>query len=219
MANQELCFEITKQEQLQLPQQFVTGRLGEGGLKAVTVKVLSNQLPYDLTGLSGKFLGMKADGNRIIDDSGFLILDAHQGVFRYIFPQEAFTFEGAYQEAFFKLYRGDQCETTLSLEINVLANKIEMGINSSEYISDYEQLIKALNEKTEEFLEALTAKENNFESQVKVIQGQVQNIQDAINNLEEKIKSDDLVTSKMLEDALAPYDMMVSYDPNQSTLV
>lgn len=219
MANQELFFEITKQEQLQIPQQYVTGRLGDGGLKAVTVKVLSNGVPYDLTGLAGKFLGLKPDGKRVIDDSGFLILDAHQGVFRYIFPNEAFTFEGKYQEAFFKLYRGEQCDTTLSLQVNVLTNKIEMGINSTDYISDYEKLIRALNEKTDEFLKKIAEKENNFEEQVKVIQGEVKNLQDAITNLEEKIKSDDLVTNKTLDEKLAKFDCMIAYDPNQRIII
>ncbi|KAJ80426.1 protein of unknown function [Enterococcus faecalis] len=219
MANQELVFEITKQAEMQIPQQYVTGRLGDGGLKAVTVKVLSNQLPYDLTGLSGKFLGMKADGKRLIDDAGFVILDAHQGVFRYVFPPEAFTFEGEYQEAFFKLYRGEQCDTTLSLQINVLPNKIEMGINSTDYISDYEKLIRELNEKTEVFLKKLADKENSFEEQVKVIQGEVKNLQDAIANLEEKIKSDDLVTNKELEEKLAKFNCMIAYDTNQREIL
>lgn len=219
MANQELVFEITKQKELQKPQQYVTGRVGDGGLKAVTVKVLSNQLPYDLTGLSGKFLGMKPDDNRIIDDSGFTIVDAHQGVFRYVFPSEAFTFEGVYKKAFFKLYRGEQTDTTLSLQVNVLTNKIEMGINSTDYISDYESLIKELNDKTNEFMKKLADKENSFEEKVKVIQGEVKNLQDAIGNLEEKIQSDDLVTNKELDKKLEKFNGMITYDPNQREII
>ncbi|HDV6056167.1 TPA: BppU family phage baseplate upper protein, partial [Staphylococcus pseudintermedius] len=113
MANQDLMFDITKQGVEQEKQQYIISRVGDGGLKAVTVKVLSNGTPYNLMGLTPVFEGVKSDDTRIIDTQGATVLDAVNGVFRYIFPRQASTAEGEYQQAFFKLKRGEQTDSTM----------------------------------------------------------------------------------------------------------
>lgn len=45
MANQELVYDITKQPNLQSVQQAIYARVGDGGLKSVTVQLNSNNSP------------------------------------------------------------------------------------------------------------------------------------------------------------------------------
>ena len=44
-------------------------------------------------------------------------------VFRYILPQQASTAEGDYQQAFFKLKRGEQTDSTIEVQMRVLKIK------------------------------------------------------------------------------------------------
>ena len=98
MANQDLFFDITKQGTEQEKQQYIISRVGDGGLKAITITVYSNGRPYNITDLTPVFEGVKPDGERIIDTTGGLVLDPRNGVFRYILPQQASTAEGDYQQ-------------------------------------------------------------------------------------------------------------------------
>lgn len=89
MANQELTFDITKLGTQQEKQQYIVSRVGDGGLKAITISVTSNGTPYNITDLEPIFEGIKPDGEHIIDTTGGTVLDPKNGVFRYIFPQQA----------------------------------------------------------------------------------------------------------------------------------
>ncbi len=73
MANQDLVFDISKAHLEQINQQLIIGRVGDGGLKAVTVSVISNGTPYDLTGKTVSFEGLKPDGTHIIDTNGGIV--------------------------------------------------------------------------------------------------------------------------------------------------
>ncbi|CAC5919892.1 phage baseplate upper protein [Staphylococcus aureus] len=144
MANQDLFFDITKQFEDQANQQLVVGRVGDGALKAVTVTLVSNGTRYNIEGLSVIFEGIKPDGTRIIDKSGATILDAKNGEFRYVFPRQAFSADAEYEQAFFKLMRDEQVDSTLEFKIKIKKNKVELNINSTDYITEVEQLIAKL---------------------------------------------------------------------------
>ncbi|TLQ05488.1 phage baseplate upper protein [Pediococcus stilesii] len=172
MANQDLAYDITKVPELQPRQQAIYGRVGDGGLKAVTVKVFSNHADYNLTGLSVRFEGVKADGTRIIDSAGGTILDPQGGVFRYVFPNQAFTAKGDYVQAFFKLMRGDQTDSTINVKVHVQSNLVEFGINSESYLTEYQQLINKI-----------TSKENDYEA---TLNKKFQDALDRMKNLSDR---------------------------------
>ncbi|MDU6596661.1 MAG: phage baseplate upper protein, partial [Veillonella sp.] len=156
MANQDLFFDITKLGTEQEQQQYIVSRVGDGGLKAITITVYSNGRPYNLTGLTPVFEGVKPDGERIIDTNGGLVLDARNGVFRYILPQQASTAEGEFQQAFFKLKRGGQTDSTLEIKIKVLKNKVEFGINSESYFTEYQNELNRLRTTVNQGIDDLT---------------------------------------------------------------
>lgn len=187
MANQELVYEITKQQNLQPAQQAIYARVGDGGLKVVTVQLKSNNYPYDLTGKNVTFEGVKPDGTRIIDTSGGVVLDPQGGIFRYAFPAQTFTARGQFQQAFFKVMLGDKVDTTIDVEVNVSPNLVEFGINSESYLSEYEQLISELKDKQKAFLADLS--EQNDLSKT-----QQQNISDRLDNIKTQLESIDIVS-------------------------
>ncbi|WP_146763951.1 BppU family phage baseplate upper protein, partial [Staphylococcus aureus] len=76
--------------------------------------------------------------------SGATILDAKNGEFRYVFPRQAFSADGEYEQAFFKLMRDEQADSTLEFKIKIKKNKVELNINSTDYITEVEQLIAKL---------------------------------------------------------------------------
>ena len=116
----------------------------------MTVSVISNGTPYDLTGKTVSFEGLKPDGTHIIDTNGGIVLNAQGGIFRYVFPYQAFAY-GEYEQAFFKVSRDSQTDTTLEFKIKVLENKVEMGINSASFISDFENLKTQLKQAYDDF--------------------------------------------------------------------
>lgn len=219
MANQDLVYDITKVPDNQVTKQAIYARVGDGGLKAVTVKLVSNGGNYDLTGINVVFEGVKADDTHIIDNNGGTVLDPQGGIFRYVFPPQAFTVKGDYKQAFFKLMRGDQVDTTVDVAIHVDSNIVEMGINSKDYLSDYEALIADVQAKYEASLKDLLTQENNFATQINGIQTAAKNAQDAIDNLNVQIKAGNIVKTSDLDTKLAPFDTVISYDPNQRKLV
>ena len=187
MANQELVYEITKQQNLQPAQQAIYARVGDGGLKIVTVQLKSNNYPYDLTGKNVSFEGVKPDGTRIIDNSGGIVLDPQGGIFRYAFPAQTFTARGQFQQAFFKVMLGDNVDTTIDVEVNVSPNLVEFGINSESYLSEYEQLISELKDKQQTFL-------TDLGEQSDLSKAQLQNISDRLDNIKIQLASSDIVS-------------------------
>lgn len=187
MANQELVYEITKQPNLQPAQQAIYARVGDGGLKIVTVQLKSNNYPYDLTGKNITFEGVKPDGTRIIDTSGGIVLDPQGGVFRYAFPAQTFTARGQFRQAFFKVMLDDKVDTTIDVVVNVSPNLVEFGINSESYLSEYEQLISELKNKQKTFL-------TDLGQQADLSKAQLQNISDRLDNIKVQLATSDVVS-------------------------
>lgn len=187
MANQELVYEITKQQNLQPAQQAIYARVGDGGLKIVTVQLKSNNYPYDLTGKNVAFEGVKPDGTRIIDTSGGIVLDPQGGIFRYAFPAQTFTARGKFRQAFFKVMLGDKVDTTIDVMVNVSPNLVEFGINSESYLSEYEQLISELKDKQQTFL-------TDLGQQADLSKAQLQNISDRLDNIKTQLATSDVVS-------------------------
>lgn len=216
MANQDLLFDISKADLNQINQQVIIGRVGDGGLKAVTVTVISNGTPYDLTGKDVVFEGLKADGTHIIDKDGGVVLNAQGGIFRYVFPYQAFTALGNYEQAFFKVVRGNQTDTTLEFQIKVLENKVEMGINSTSFISDFEKLKQELKQAYDDFLEKIKSDQDATQNIIDSTKATIQTLQEQLNTLNTKIQNSDIVTTgqynndmKTLNDQISQFNSTV----------
>lgn len=150
MSNQYLSFDVTKQS---APQTLVTGRQGDSQLKNITVSLWDgeNDLPYDLTVRKILFEALKPDQTRVIDAADITILDAKNGLFRYQFHDQVFTASGDMIQAFFKIVHEDNGQTitdsTLDFSIKILENRVEQHIKSFDYLSEYDALIKNVEQK------------------------------------------------------------------------
>lgn len=182
MANQELTFDITKKTSLQPAQQTIYGRVGDGGLKAVTIKVLSDGSDYDLSGKWVRFMGMKADGTRIIDTNGGTVLEPQNGIFRFVFDKQAFSAKGTYIQAFFQIMQGDNVDSTLDINIEVWGNKVELGINSKEYITDYERLVNQLTDLFNKNIEKINQQTDATVKQQQALTTQMDTLEDRLNH-------------------------------------
>lgn len=155
MSNQYLSFDVTKQS---TPQQLITGRQGDSQLKFVSVLLWDGEknLPYDLTGKQIAFEALKPDGTHIVDHEGITILDAPHGLFRYSFNEQVFAVAGTMKQAFFKITHTDNddqviADSTLEINIHVLENRVEFGINSTDYLSEYDDLIAQVKQKFDDY--------------------------------------------------------------------
>lgn len=218
MANQDLFFDITKVPELQVKQQAIYGRVGDGGLKAVTVKLVSNGPDYDLTGLAPVFEGVKPDGTHIIDNTGGTILDPQGGVFRYVFPSAAFAAKGDYAQAFFKLMRGDQVDTTVEVTIHVAANLVEMGINSDHFITEYKQMMADLETQAEQFKKDLIQKQTDWNNSIEAALAKMGELAAKQDTLETRLNANDVISHSDLEKALDAFDNVVLLNPTTEKL-
>ncbi len=155
MSNQYLSFDVTKQS---TPQQLITGRQGDSQLKFVTMLLWDGDknIPYDLTGKQVVFEALKPDNTHIVDYEGITILDAPAGLVRYSFNEQVFSVAGTMQQAFFKITHTDSdnnviADSTLEVAINILENRVEFGINSEDYLSEYDDLIVKVEKKFDDY--------------------------------------------------------------------
>lgn len=145
MSNQYLSFDVTKQS---APQQLIIGRQGDSQLKFVTMLFWDGDknIPYNLVNKQVAFEALKPDDTHIVDYDGVTILDAEAGLVRYSFNEQVFAVDGQIQQAFFKITHTDSdnnviADSTLEVNITVLKNRVEFGINSKDYLSEYNKLV------------------------------------------------------------------------------
>ncbi|WP_273707233.1 BppU family phage baseplate upper protein [Leuconostoc mesenteroides] len=155
MSNQYLSFDVTKQS---APQQLITGRQGDSQLKFVTMLFWDGDknVPYDLTGKQVAFEALKPDNTHIVDYEGITVLDAPAGLVRYSFNAQVFAVAGTIQQAFFKITHTDSnknviADSTLEVAINILENRVESGIDSKDYLSEYDDLIAQVKKKFDDY--------------------------------------------------------------------
>lgn len=204
----DLYFDLNKNQADQPSQQLITARVGDGGLRAITVKVTENGIDKNISGMNPIFDGLTADGHHIIDKGNSLVLDPQSGVFRYIPPLEVFAVKGNYQQAFFKLMRGDQTDSTLEFTIKVMDNKVEFGINSKDYVSDYQLLVQQLQQEHDRAKQDLTDSFNKYLNDLKKMN---QDYADSISAEQQSLK--DLTTkTDELKAQIADLDIVKNVD-------
>lgn len=186
MSNQYLSFDVTKQS---TPQQLITGRQGDSQLKFVTMLFWDGDknVPYDLTGKQVAFEALKPDNTHVVDYEGITILDAPAGLVRYSFNEQVFSVAGTMQQAFFKITHTDSdnnviTDSTLEVTINILENRVEFGINSEDYLSEYDDLIVKVKKKFDDY--AATVQDSIDEAK---------KVHDEVTDLLKQINDNDIV--------------------------
>lgn len=178
MSNNWLSFDLSRGTEQQ-PQKLISARQGDGALRFTTVSLSSGGDPYDITGKLIVFEALKPDNTRIIDSANCNILDSEAGVFRYTFNKEIFTASGKFPQAFFKIFdKNGNAESTFEVSIEVTPNLVEMGINSKDFISDYDDMLNLVKQKYNQFGQEVQDAQDNVVS----IKGTLAAIQNSMMN-------------------------------------
>ncbi|KAA8364802.1 BppU family phage baseplate upper protein [Leuconostoc carnosum] len=203
MSNQYLSFDVTKQS---TPQQLITGRQGDSQLKFVTMLFWDGDknVPYDLTGKQVVFEALKPDNTHIVDYEGITVLDAPAGLVRYSFNEQVFSVAGTMEQAFFKITHTDSnknviADSTLEVTINILENRVEFGINSKDYLSEYDDLTTRVKKKFDDY--AATVQDGIDKA------AQIHN---EITAIQKQIDDNNIVTKKHFNDELQSRDSNIN---------
>lgn len=159
-------FDVTKRSPNQT---VIVGRQGDSALKMVTANLWDGvqDIPLDLTNKQLTLEIKKPDDSVYIDNGNFIYLNAKQGQFRYTFNEQAFAAAGNAKQAFFKITHIDDnsntiTDSTLDFDIDIKPNLVELGINSEPFISDYDKLVKEVEQKFKDYADAVAGDEKKI---------------------------------------------------------
>jgi len=137
----KLILDITKSQQAQL-NAVVTGRQGDKGTVTVNVFVVDGGVPYNLTGNTIYYEGLKPNNAYVRDTSGVKIINATQGNFEYTFRPETFGVAGIGKRSYFSIEQGGTVRaSTQDFGLVTLADAMTGNTMSGPYISELEELI------------------------------------------------------------------------------
>lgn len=185
---------------------WVQARQFEGEMRTVVVNVLEGTIPLNLTGTTIWFEGLMSDGKtRIIDAKHGTILSPSTGQFRFEFPYAAFATFGSYKQSFFKIVRDGKSIATLEFTLDVLVNLVEDGLVPLDYITPFQDLYAKLDDiyqkadseikgKVIEWQQQVTELITGLNGDYAAIQTIVLSLKTSLGGLEDKIKSDGLLT-------------------------
>ncbi|MCB5900356.1 BppU family phage baseplate upper protein [Bacillus cereus] len=137
----KLVLDINKTQQAQL-NAVVTGRQGDKGTVTVNVFVVDGGVPYNLTGNTIYYEGLKPNNAYVRDTSGVKIINATQGNFEYTFRPETFGVAGIGKRSYFSIEQGGTVRaSTQDFGLVTLADAMTGNTMSGPYISELEELI------------------------------------------------------------------------------
>jgi UDP-2,3-diacylglucosamine pyrophosphatase LpxH len=197
---------------------WLQARQYEESMRQVEVHVVhGNGSPVDLTGMNPVFEGWLPEGvYRIVDAKHSVMIDAHNGIFRFDFPAPAFQIAGSYKQAFFRLMKDGKSVTTLEFSLDVMADKVISGLVPSDYITPFEDLYGKLKDyitkANGDFDTAMTQWKKdvadlitNLNADVGGINLTITEIKTQLTSLENKILEDGLLTKADLDKYLVDY--------------
>lgn len=142
MATSKYNLDINKQA---IIKPLVILRQGDYGIDTMHVSLAVANEPMDLTGATIKFMGTTANGSKIIDNEHVKIIDAHGGVFEYVFPSEAASDIGEYKVAYFSIVQANGQSSTMDFRVQVLSGVDITASEANGYVSQYDTLVTKLN--------------------------------------------------------------------------
>ncbi|WP_257140099.1 BppU family phage baseplate upper protein [Bacillus toyonensis] len=138
----KLVLDINKTQQAQL-NAVVTGRQGDKATVTVNVFVVDGGVPYNLTGNTIYYEGLKPNNAYVRDTSGVKIINATQGNFEYTFRPETFGVAGVGKRSYFSIEQGGTVRaSTQDFGLVTLADAMTGHTMSGPYISELEELIQ-----------------------------------------------------------------------------
>ncbi|WP_416808863.1 BppU family phage baseplate upper protein [Bacillus thuringiensis] len=137
----KLVLDINKTQQAQL-NAVVTGRQGDKATVTVNVFVVDGGVPYNLTGNTIYYEGLKPNNAYVRDTSGVKMINAIQGNFEYTFRPETFGVAGIGKRSYFSIEQGGTVRaSTQDFGLVTLADAMTGNTMSGPYISELEELI------------------------------------------------------------------------------
>ncbi|PHD08615.1 DUF2479 domain-containing protein [Bacillus toyonensis] len=138
----KLVLDINKNHQAQL-NAVVTGRQGDKVTVTVNVFVVDGGVPYNLTGNTIYYEGLKPNNAYVRDTSGVKMINATQGNFEYTFRPETFGVAGVGKRSYFSIEQGGTVRaSTQDFGLVTLADAMTGHTMSGPYISELEELIQ-----------------------------------------------------------------------------
>ncbi|MDN6219868.1 MAG: phage baseplate upper protein, partial [Enterococcaceae bacterium] len=139
-----LRFDLSKKS---IGRPIVYGRVGDGESFSKRVQIFKDGAPFDLTDWVATFEGVThEERTKVFDSDGIEITNGKNGEFTYTFPNMAFAVAGSYELAYFSFMKDDKRESTDDFEITVYGNADIDAEEAKTIITEYNKLVKALNE-------------------------------------------------------------------------
>ncbi len=148
---------------------IIYGRVGDGEMQTITVKISRRDEIADLTGGLLTFEGVTKGGATKVFDSDNISTTAEglkKGTFDYTFPNAAFAVEGKYERAYFSFVKDGKRDTTSSFEIIVFGNADIDAEEAETIIAEYNKLIEQLHELYQQTIDKVTGEYDQFHQQI-----------------------------------------------------
>ncbi|MBJ7955791.1 BppU family phage baseplate upper protein [Bacillus cereus] len=185
----KLVLDINKTQQAQL-NAVVTGRQGDKATVTVNVFVVDGGVPYNLTGNTVYYEGLKPNNAYVRDTSGVKMINATQGNFEYTFRPETFGVAGIGKRSYFSIEQGGTIRaSTQDFGLVTLADAMTGNTMSDPYISELEELINLAQWLVDDINSRWTS-----------INTQLTQLQNKLNTMDVVKRSGDTMTGNLLMD-------------------
>lgn len=183
MANKILNLDFSK-DPIMPP--IIYGRVGDEKMQTITVKISRRDEIPDLSGGIITFEGEPAGGKVKVFDSenvSFNNAGLQKGTFEYTFPSAAFSVEGTYKRAYFSFQKDGKRDTTGDFKIIVKGNAdIDAG-EAETIITEYNKLVKALNEAYQAALNKMNTDYDDVEKRIEAIKVDLNTLKEQITDI------------------------------------
>lgn len=183
MANKILNLDFSK-DPIMPP--IIYGRVGDEKMQTITVKISRRDEIPDLSGGIITFEGEPAGGKvKVFDSENVSSNNAglQKGTFEYMFPSAAFSVEGTYKRAYFSFQKDGKRDTTGDFKIIVKGNAdIDAG-EAETIITEYNKLVKALNEAYQAALNKMNTDYDDVEKRIEAIKVDLNTLKKQITDI------------------------------------
>lgn len=174
-----LRFDLSKNS---IGRPIVYGRVGDGESFSMRVQIFKDGAPFDLTDWVATFEGVThEERTKVFDSDGIEITNGKNGEFTYTFPNMAFAVAGSYELAYFSFMKNDKRESTDDFEITVYGNADIDAEEAKTIITEYNKLVKALNEAYQSALEKIDTDYGAVVKRIETIKTEMNTLQTQID--------------------------------------
>ncbi|MCD4917737.1 BppU family phage baseplate upper protein [Enterococcus faecalis] len=176
-----LRFDLSKNS---IGRPIVFGRVGDGESFSMRVQIFKDGAPFDLTDWVATFEGVThEERTKVFDSDGIEITNGKNGEFTYTFPNMAFAVAGSYELAYFSFMKDDKRESTDDFEITVYGNADIDAEEAKTIITEYNKLVKALNEAYQSALEKMNTDYDEVEKRIEAIKVDLNTLKKQITDI------------------------------------